>query len=80
MLSRVALDVLCDWCIVQVRCSLVDLNAPRCPYIHAAAVLACLQVDYGAMLSALKAACGEMGLQAVEPFLAKVRCYTTVQG
>jgi hypothetical protein len=25
------------------------------------------------MLSALKAACGEMGLQAVEPFLAKVR-------
>jgi hypothetical protein len=31
-----------------------------------------MQVDYGAMLSALKAACGEMGLQAVEPFLAKV--------
>ncbi|WIA31960.1 hypothetical protein OEZ86_002815 [Tetradesmus obliquus] len=30
------------------------------------------KVDYGAMLSALKAACGEMGLQAVEPFLAKV--------
>ncbi|KAF6265909.1 dynein heavy chain 2 [Scenedesmus sp. NREL 46B-D3] len=30
------------------------------------------KVDYGAMLSALKAACGDLGVQAVEPFLAKV--------
>lgn len=34
--------------------------------------LAPVQVDYGALLSAIKGACTDMRLQAVESFLAKV--------
>lgn len=35
-----------------------------------------LQVDNASFLGAMKLACSEMGLQAVEPFLEKVRLST----